>query len=297
MSAISLKSHNTLRLDSSCLRLFAPLDTDELVSFYRKLDNPIILGNGSNVILASKIMNDVIVTGGLDAINIDSPTVYAQGGVKTISLSQKALNEELSGFEFLIGIPGSLGGAVLMNASAHKQSISDFLVFCDAYDKEKDEIVRIEKKDCGFSYRSSVFKKNDKYIILGACFELKKSEKGLMLEMMNENIAFRKEKQPKLSLPNAGSIFKNPENDSAGRLLDECGMKGETVGGAKVWEGHANFIVNTGSANSTDISQLMFKMYNSVREKFGIELEPEVLFVGEKNDIEREIWDIMLRNK
>lgn len=300
MNATSLKFHNTLRIESICPRVLAPLDVDEFISCISDAGNYVILGNGSNVLLPPEIKNSVILTGGLDGLLFSGSTINVQCGVKTMRLSQAALDASLSGFEFLIGIPGSLGGAIFMNASAHGQCISDNLLYCDVFDSSTSEFLKIEKKDAEFAYRNSIFKKNPNYIILGASFELAHTDYETIKAKMDENTFFRRDKQPGLNLPNAGSVFKNPPGMSAGKLLDECGVKGERVGGAQVWEKHANFIVNLGNATSRDVTVLMFNMYNKVKDKFNIELEPEIVFLDNNeyaSDLEREIWNTMLKQK
>ena len=214
-----------------------------------------------------------------------SPTIItASAGVKGPKLSQTVAEYGLSGLEFMIGFPGSVGGEVFMNAGAHGQSISDVLKSAKVFDGEK--IITLTKDEMEFSYRHSICQDKN-YIVLEAEFELTPDNPDKIKQKMAENLEFRKNHQPSLSLPNCGSIFRNPENNSAGKLLDECGVKGLQIGGAKVWQNHANFIVNTGNATSTDVLQLMLEMQNRVKEKFNIELIPEIKFLGNnKNEVE-----------
>ena len=139
-----------------------------------------------------------------------------------------------------------------------------------------------------FGYRHSLLQ-NGRYILLGAEFELKKAPQQDIKDLMDRNLEFRKNIQPSLANPNAGSVFKNPENDSAGRLLDKAGVKELCADNVKVWEKHANFIVNTGEATSENILELIYKMYTTVKETYTIELEPEIKFLGKKNKREEEI--------
>ena len=212
------------------------------------------------------------------------PTVKVCAGVKGPKLAQTVAEYGLSGLEFMIGFPGSVGGEVFMNAGAHGQSISDVLKSAKIFDGKK--IITLTKDEMEFSYRHSICQDKN-YIVLEAEFELTPDNPDKIKQKMAENLEFRKNHQPSLSLPNCGSIFRNPENNSAGKLLDECGVKGLQIGGAKVWENHANFIVNTGNATSTDVLQLMLEMKNRVKEKFNIELIPEIKFLGNnKNEVE-----------
>ena len=171
-----------------------------------------------------------------------------------------------------------------MNAGAHGQMIADVLktakVFCP-----KKGIISLSNEELEFSYRTSICQRKP-YSVLEAEFELTLSNKEAIQEKMNENLSFRQNKQPALTLPNCGSTFRNPQGDSAGRLLDEAGVKGMASGGVRVWENHANFIINDGNGTSLDVLRLMDKMYSKVKEKFNIELKPEVRFLGGNNEEE-----------
>lgn len=199
--------------------------------------------------------------------------------------------KSLSGFEFMIGFPGSIGGEVFMNASAQGQAISDYLVSALVFDLETMTTKELSKKDLCFDYRHSICQ-DKKYTVLSANFDLKQDLKENIDEKMQYNLDFRKNHQPSLALPNCGSVFKNPENNSAGRLLDSIGAKEMSFGNAKVWENHANFIINCG-ATSLDILNLMLLMYNKVIEKYDIKLNPEVIYIGNNSKKEEEIWKIL----
>ena len=147
-----------------------------------------------------------------------------------------------------------------------------------------------------FGYRTSILQ-NGRYILLGAEFDLKKNSQEVIKELMDRNLEFRKNIQPSLATPNAGSVFKNPENDSAGRLLDKAGVKSFEINGVKVWEKHANFIVNTGDGTSEDILELIYRMYKQVKDTYTIELEPEVRFIGKRTKREEEICKQIYKTK
>ena len=181
-----------------------------------------------------------------------------------------------------------------MNASCHGQAISDNLVRCCLFDKAKKEVIYKEKSEMGFEYRKSILQDN-KYILLGAEFELKKALKEDIQTLLDRNLTFRKEVQPSLATPNAGSVFKNPPNDSAGRLLDKAGAKALDAENVKVWGNHANFIVNKGNATSVDILELMVKMFTLVKETYTIELQPEIIFIGDKTKKEEELCKILYK--
>lgn len=292
-----IKNLTSFKIGGAAQRLYFPKNQQEFVYLLKTLRNPMIFGQWSNVLISSAgIKGDVISTVKLDKIEIKGTKIFTESGVKGPSLAQKAAEASLGGFEFMIGFPGSVGGNICMNASAHSQAISDFLVNVCVFDLSKKEIKVLEKKDLEFDYRTSAIQKKP-YIVLSAEFELKKSNKVDIDALLKRNLEFRKTHQPTLALPNAGSIFKNPPNDSAGRLLDKAGVKGLEVNGAKVWDNHANFIVNDGSATSTDVLELMLKMYEEVKNKYTLELKPEIRYFGEKSKREAEICNILYRQK
>ena len=232
----------------------------------------------------------------MNGFEVVNNTITAQCGVKVPMLAREAEQNNLSGFEFMIGFPGSVGGAVYMNASAHSQAISDTFKVGRVFDTESKKVVELNKDEMKFGYRSSILQEG-RYILLDAKFELLPVNKEEISSIMNRNLEFRKGKQPSLAMPNAGSIFRNPPNDSAGRLLEKAGVKGLKEGGAQVWLGHANFIVNIENATSKDVSKLMNKMYNEVKDKYTIKLVPEVKYIGIKSKEEEELWDTMLNKK
>ncbi|MFA7659356.1 MAG: UDP-N-acetylmuramate dehydrogenase [Candidatus Gastranaerophilaceae bacterium] len=293
----SVKNLTAFKIGGEVERLYFPKTQQEFVYLLKTLENPLVFGNWSNVLISAKgIKEDVISTAKLDKIEIKGTKIYADCGVKGPILSQKALENSLSGFEFMIGFPGSIGGNIYMNASAHAQSISDFLVSVCVFDMNKKEVLVLGVKDLGFDYRTSILQKKP-YILLSAEFDLKKVKKEEIEALISRNLEFRRTHQPTLAVPNAGSVFKNPENDSAGRLLDKAGVKDFQAGGAKIWENHANFIINTGNASSADVLELMLKMYNAVKDKYTITLHPEIKYFGEKSRREEEIWNILYNQK
>lgn len=288
-----VKNLTSFKIGGAVENLYFPKTQSEFVYLLKKLNAPLILGNWSNVLISSAgIQGNVICTSRLNHIEIEDTKVIAECGVKGPALAKMASEYELSGFEFMAGFPGSIGGNIYMNASAHQQSISDFLVSIDVFDTSKREVFTIEKKTLKFAYRSSILQRRP-YILLSAEFDLPRAKKNQILSLIKKNMLFRRTYQPSLSKPNAGSIFKNPEDMSAGRLLDSAGVKKFTVGDAKVWKKHANFIVNMGDASSSDVLELMFMMYNAVKEKHSIKLEPEIKYFGTKTRREEYIWNIL----
>lgn len=292
-----LKKHTSFKIGGCAKRAFFPQSVEEFVQLLDTLKNPIVLGSCSNVLISSQGINeDVIITSKMNVFEVVNNTITAQCGVKVPMLAREAENKSLSGFEFMIGFPGSVGGAVYMNASAHSQAISDTFKVGRVFDTESKKVVELNKDEMKFGYRSSILQEG-RYILLDAKFELLPVNKEEISSIMNRNLEFRKGKQPSLAMPNAGSIFRNPPNDSAGRLLEKAGVKGLKEGGAQVWLGHANFIVNIENATSKDVSKLMNKMYNEVKDKYTIKLVPEVKYIGIKSKEEEELWDTMLNKK
>lgn len=284
------KNLTSFKVSGEIENAYFPKNVDELVYLLKTLEKPMVLGNCSNVLISSLgVSGDVIFTTKCNDIKFDAQYVYAECGVKIQMASKLACENCLSGFEFMIGFPASVGGAVYMNASAHQQAISDFLISADIFDFDSKKVLTLAKEDLKFDYRKSVCQSKN-YIVLSAKFELLKANKEEINNKMCSNLEFRKTHQPSLALPNCGSVFKNPENSSAGELLDEVGAKKMSFGGAKVWENHANFIINNGNANSEDILNLMLLMYNKVKENYNIELVPEVIYIGNNSKQEENIW-------
>lgn len=284
------KNLTSFKVSGLIERAYFPKNVDELIEVLKTVESPIILGNCSNVLLSSSgIKGDVIFTQKCNAIKVDGKKVYAECGLKGPMASNEVLKHSLSGFEFMIGFPGSIGGEVYMNASAKEQAISDHLTSAKVFDLDTKEVLTLSKEELEFGYRSSICQRKN-YVVLSAEFDLEEKPQEEIKERMDFNLTFRKNHQPSLALPNCGSVFKNPENNSAGRLLDSIGAKDLTVGGAKVWKNHANFIINFNSATSQDILNLMLLMYNKVKEKYDIKLNPEVVYLGNNSETEEKIW-------
>ena len=264
---------------------------DEVINYEKDVK---VFGNLSNTLVSSDGYDGaIIMTSGMDYLWLEENNrFFVTAGYKGPKLAQFAKAAGYSGFEFMIGFPGSLGGNIFMNASAHGQCISDKLVSVTCYSKDKG-VFELSKDEMEFGYRSSICQREDIFVI-GAEFELEEKDGDLIQKQMDENLAFRKAHQPSLAIPNCGSVFRNPEGNSAGKLLDEVGAKNFSVGGVRVWENHANFIVNSEQkGSSTDVLELMLKMFSSVKEKYGIELKPEVRYLGNKNLREVEICKIL----
>ena len=287
-----IKKSTTMKIGGKIARFYTPETVDEFVQIMQKEPKAFIAGNLSNVIVSSFGYDGAVIsTKKLNKIQVDGNKIIAGAGVRGTKLSKIALENGLSGMEFMIAFPGSIGGEVYMNAGAHGQEIASILKFAKIYSPQ-DGLLELSNKELEFGYRTSICHKKN-YSVLEVEFELLSKSRDEIQLKIDENLSFRKSKQPDLTIPNCGSTFKNPTGDSAGRLLDAVGVKGLKVGGMKVWENHANFIVNDGEATSLDALQLMFEMYKRVKEKFNIELKPEIIFLGGNNEKEVEICKIL----
>ena len=289
-----VKNLTSFKIGGKISKVYFPKSIQEFEEIYEQESGVKVLGNFSNTLVSTDGYDGpIIITSEMDNFAIEEDTLfYADCGAKGPKLAQLAQIAGLSGFEFMIGFPGSLGGNVFMNASAHGQCISDKLTSVLCYSKEKG-LFELSKDEMEFGYRSSICQKKDIFV-LGAEFELEEKTPEKIQSKMDENLAFRKVHQPSLALPNCGSVFRNPEGNSAGKLLDEVGAKSFSVGEVKVWENHANFIVNPDKkGTSAEVLELMLKMFSSVKEKYGIELKPEVRYLGNKNLREVEICKIL----
>lgn len=289
-----VKSLTAFKIGGSAENFYLPKTVEELVFLLERVGNPQVFGSWSNVIISSNgIKGDIISTQNLKEIKVDGTKVLLQGGVKGPMASREVADYGLTGFEFMSGFPGSIGGNIYMNAGANGQCISDHLVKIRVYELSTKKIFELKKEELEFEYRNSLLQRKD-YIVLDAEFELVQSDKTSVLKQIQQNLDFRAAHQPNLSKPNAGSVFKNPEGNSAGKLLDEAGAKGFSHNSARVWANHANFIVNSDkNATSTDVLEVMLMMYNAVLEKFDIKLHPEVKYFGVKTPREEEICNIL----
>ena len=287
-----IKNLTSFKVGGAIARTYFPESIEEFVKTIEKEPDAFVAGNLSNVLASSDGYDGaLILTKKMDKIDFKGSKVIAGAGVRGTKLSKLALENGLSGLEFMIAFPGSVGGEVFMNAGAHGQMIADVLKSAKVYCPQKG-VITLSNSDMEFSYRTSICQRKP-YSVLEAEFELTETSQDKIQEKMNENLSFRQNKQPSLTLPNCGSTFRNPEGDSAGRLLDEAGVKGLKIGGAHVWGNHANFIINDGSATSLDILELMYEMYSRVKEKFNVELKPEVRYLGGKNEKEAELCKIL----
>ena len=278
-----MKKHTTFKTGGEADVLIQPASAEQLSLLLRFCSeqgiSPFILGNGSNLLVSDDgIRVPVIFIGeGFDTLRLlDETTVYAGAGTPLIRLCKFALEHGLSGLEFAYGIPGSVGGAVFMNAGAYGGEMRDVVVRAEHLTMQ-GESGAFEGDTLEFGYRSSIYKKTP-CVITGAVFKLQKGDPQQILSKMQELLQRRKDKQP-LEYPSAGSVFKRPEGYFAGALIEQSGLKGRRVGAAAVSEKHAGFIVNLGGATTSDVLALIEICKTTVKDKFGVSLETEIQMV------------------
>ena len=278
-----MKNHTSFKIGGPAAALCAPKDRQqlrELVGFVQRegVDSWYI-GNGSNLLVGDEGLNGIaiLLDSGFDGeIELDGTVLLAPAGKKLSAVCAAACAAGLTGLEFAYGIPGSVGGAVYMNAGAYGGEMKDRLLWVE-YLAPTGEIVRLEGEQMGLSYRHSCFMEEgmEGSCIVRAAFGLQRGEKAAIQSEMDRILNQRRQKQP-LEYPSAGSTFKRPQGAFAAQLIDECGLKGFTVGGAQVSEKHAGFVINTGKATCADVLELTRQVRECVQEKTGYLLELEV---------------------
>ena len=282
---VSLKKYTTYKLDTIARLIVSPRNIEDLKKIIQIIkDNKLnykILGNGSNLIFVDDVYEGVLIKlKNFDELIINGNKVIVGAGYNLTKLAMQTANKSLTGLEFASGIPGTIGGAVYMNAGAYKSDMGYVVESVKVLTPDL-EIKTMINKELDYHYRSSFFQKNPNYTILQATIRLRRGTKEAIMSVIKDRLARRVASQP-LEYPNAGSVFRNPENDFAGRLIEECGLKGFNINGAYVSEKHANFIVNKGNAKGKDIHNLIKKVKEEVKKKYNIELKVEQEIVENK---------------
>ncbi len=279
---VPLKEHISFKVGGPCDCMVFPSSANDIariIKLCKEEEIPYyLLGNGSNVIALDEGYRGVIIKIGknFDKISVSGRTIRAQAGASLAALSKKAMESSLTGLEFAGGIPGSVGGGMIMNAGAYGGELKNVVKSVTALD-DCGNLYKLECEDCGFGYRTSVFQENGS-IVLEAEFELEEGNREDIAAKMQELMKKRNEKQP-LNYPSAGSTFKRPEGYFAGKLIQDSGLKGLCHGGAQVSELHAGFVINKADATAADILELIELVKNTVKDKFGVELQPEVRII------------------
>lgn len=275
-----LSRTNTFHIGGTCSVAVFPNSEEQLCEAVRLADSyelPMrVIGKGSNCLVYDGYIEKVIVfTQEVCSVILDGNIVTCGAGASLVALAKKVAEAGLGGFEFACGIPGSVGGAVYMNAGAHGGAMSDILVNSRAFDRKRGEVVVLDADEHGFDYRKSVYMQREELVCLGATFKLSCAQVDEIKQKMNENMQKRRVTQP-IEAFSAGSYFKRPEGDFAGRLIDVCGLKGYSVGGACVSEKHAGFVINKGNATFEDVIRLEAHIVKTVYEQTGVTLHREV---------------------
>ncbi len=277
-----MSKHTSFRIGGPADIFVQPADVDELwdvIRLAREEKVPFfIVGNGSNLLVSDEGFRGMILhTGGLRDISVEGEVIYAQAGALLSSVARQALEHGLTGMEFAAGIPGTLGGAVCMNAGAYGGEMKDILMDVEVLTPEGERLV-LPVEELELSYRHSVIFEKD-YVVLAAHIRLSRGDKTQIRDRMDELAGARKAKQP-LEYPSAGSTFKRPEGYFAGKLIQDTGLKGYTVGGAQVSEKHSGFIINRGNATAEEVRFLIRQVQKKVKQQFDVEMEPEVRMLG-----------------
>ena len=278
----TLKEHTTYKVGGKAICAVIPEDEKKLITLLSFLKEKnvkyMVLGNGSNVIFNDSGYNGVIIKlDNFNHLNIINNKIVVGAGYPLNKLALRVSRLGFTGMEFAAGIPGTVGGAVYMNAGAYKSDMGYILTSIKVLTPNY-EIKTMKNKELDFHYRTSFLQKNKGYICLEATITLIKGNSEEIMEIINERKKRRVETQP-LEYPSAGSVFRNPEGDFAGRLIEEIGYKGKSIGGAQVSEKHANFIINTGNATGEEVKELINDIKNKIKEKYNIELKVEQEFV------------------
>lgn len=272
--------HTTFKIGGPARLAVFPKNENEISKVIKKCKEEnvryMVVGNGSNLLVADEGIDAVVILLGKEFGEvklIDDTTIFAEAGAPLMKVCRFALENGLSGLEFAYGIPGSCGGGAFMNAGAYGGELGDVMFRCDHIDKDGNK-GSLQGDDLKLAYRHSAYYENG-CVITGAYFKMQKADKEEIKAKMNDYMSRRRDKQP-LEYPSAGSTFKRPEGNFAGALIEQCGLKGTSVGGAEISTKHAGFVINKGGATCKDVLDLCKKVADTVKAEKGIDLEMEV---------------------
>lgn len=279
-----MRLHTTFRVGGPAA-LFLELQSEQefrdiLTLLHAEEEDYFTVGNGSNLLISDTGYNGVILhpSKNFGDVRVEGERLICESGATLAAIARTALEQELTGFEFAAGIPGSLGGAIVMNAGAYDGEMKQVVETVKLITPE-GEIITKDSEEMEFSYRHSILKEKP-YLVLSVTIKLRKGEKEQIKARMEELAQKRREKQP-LEYPSAGSTFKRPEGYFAAKLIQDAGLRGLMVGGAQVSEKHCGFVINKDQATAKDIYELMKRVQEQVKEKCGVMLEPEVICLGD----------------
>lgn len=302
LTDVPMSHYTTFRVGGNAAYFVNVKSEDILIKLIRMLQEEgmgyYLLGNGSNLLVSDQGYDGVMIRLGGDfskiewaeqagqsaardeSISNDGVICHAGAAVMLTHMAQEAAEHDLAGMEFAYGIPGTVGGAIVMNAGAYGGEMCQIVESVRLLDEDL-QIVKLKGDEMAFGYRTSILKKKP-YVVLSVKLNLHPGDQKEIMEKMNTNMTARKEKQP-LEYPSAGSTFKRPEGYFAGKLIQDAGLRGYRVGGAQVSEKHCGFVINTGNASAADIYHLIRDVQSKVRETSGVTLEPEVIMLGKFN--------------
>lgn len=285
---VPMKEHTTMKVGGPCEVLVEPKSIEEIknVVAYAKENNMdyYIIGNGSNLLVKDEGVKGIVIkiTNAFSNIELDGETIKVDAGCSVPKLAAFAKANSLTGLEFACGIPGSVGGGIRMNAGAYGSEMVN-VVDRVGYLNENGEVVEITNEECEFTYRHSMFVEHPEYVVVYAIFKLQKGNIEEISAAMEKNMTSRKEKQP-LEYPNFGSVFKRPTQEGVfvGKMIEDLGLKGYSIGGAQVSTKHAGFMVNTGDATCKDVIDLIEYIKEKVYNEYNVMLQEEVVILGGK---------------
>ena len=280
---VALSLYSSFKIGGPAAVMVFPHSKDELISVLNIANmlnvKYVVVGNGSNILFDDSGYDGVVIsTIRMRMTKVTENVIWAECGASLTAMAVSAMKNSLTGLEFAYGIPGSCGGAVFMNAGAYGSEISAVIDSAECYDVESNTIVTLANPELDLSYRHSVLMDKNNLIILSATFILAPGDRAIIGDIMAQNQISREQKQP-LNEPHAGSIFKRHDKFIVSKIIDECGLKGYRVGGAKVSEKHAGFIVNCGSATSSDVLDLIAHIKKTIFKKHGFEPECEMRYI------------------
>lgn len=279
-----MDKHTTFRIggEAACfVRISTQQQLVNLIPYLNRVGiEYFVLGNGSNLLVSDKGYSGVIlqINDKFDKIDIEGTVMKVQSGALLSRTAKCALEHGLTGLEFASGIPGTIGGGVVMNAGAYEGEMQQIVESVKVLSKS-GEILELDNSTMEFGYRTSIIKNRD-FTVLEVTLKLKEGDRGEIQSKMNELNARRRAKQP-LEFPSAGSTFKRPDGYFAGKLIMDAGLRGYSVGGAKISEKHCGFVVNAGKATATDVADVIAEVQEKVKDKFGVSLEKEIVYLGE----------------
>ncbi len=279
---VLLKNYTTFKIGGPAEYFFVAKTEKDLINAVSKAKRQklsfFVLGRGSNLLIPDKGLKGLVIKIDIQTFKKKDNEIIVGAGFNLAELVNKTADLELSGLEWSVGIPGTIGGAIYGNAGSFEMSMKNIIKEVNIFDVKKGQIINLKNKDCKFSYRGSIFKKKNNLIIVSTVLKLKKKLKNKIKNKIKDYIIYKKTVQP-LNYPSAGSIFKNPKGFIAGKLIEECGLKGKLIGGAKISDKHANFIVNFKNAKEKDVKKLISLVKKTVKSKFKINLEEEIIIL------------------